>query len=133
MKIQIGKYTYTGREAIERAVAKLRAESDVQQAQLNLVGQWAREQLKLHQPYTHNIDVSCFPPDQMAQALAAKIAKDLWCARCSNPWPCRHIARLQQLREISRRHDVESLAELADTMNEMPAPERRAGQIDVGL
>lgn len=133
MKLIDGKYTITNPNAAQAAINRKNGEIAVMQAQLNLVGQWAREQLKLHQPYTHRLDISCANPENMVDILLDKIRKDLWCSLCSNPWPCKHIANLQLLRRLSHSQDLDSIQELVDRMGDRPEPAKRDGQLDVGL
>lgn len=133
MKIQHGRYTLTNKESIEQALKAQREKIALQQSQLNLIRQWAKDQLAIHQPYTTGIDLSCHEPAQLSTALAGRIGKELWCARCSNPWPCKHIAQLRLLRGAASNQNPEDLQVIADAMNAIPAPARREGQIDVAL
>lgn len=133
MKIQRGRYILTNKDQIEKLLDQQDAENALLRAQLNLVQQWAKDQLSIHQPYTRAIDLSCHQPDHLIGALGNKLKQDIWCARCSNPWPCKHIAQLRIVREIAGRNDLGTLADLAEKMKAFEPPVRRDGQIDVLL
>lgn len=133
MKVRHNGYIYQGKDSIERAMKRQSDTNGLQQKQLDLIREWARMQLALHQPRTHTVDLSCHDPKKLTVALSEKVSKDIWCSRCSNPWPCRHIESLRMLRDLASYNDVDSLGVIADAMSELPTPERQPGQIDVLL
>lgn len=133
MRIKRGRYILTNKDQIEKLLDQQDAENALLQAQLNLVQQWAKAQLAIHQPYTHGVDLSCHAPDKLVEALSNKVKRDIWCARCRNPWPCAHITQLRFVREAAGRNDLGTLKDLAEKMNAIEPPARTAGQIDVML
>lgn len=134
MRITHGRYILTNKQQIESELAQQDKKIELLRAQLNLAQQWTRAQLDLHQPYTHGLDISCHEPEKMQDALAAQILRNLWCSRCSNPWPCKHIGNLRLLRDVTGRvTDLADLREIADRLSAIEPPEPRKGQLDVGL
>jgi hypothetical protein len=136
MRIEHKRYILTNKFQIEAALADQANEIELLRSQLDLVQQFARDQLQMHQPYVHasDLDVSCAEPEQMKAKLAERLTKNIWCSRCSNPWPCGHIASLRILRDLGRRWSSrDDLKALAERMNKLPVPKKRDGQLDIGL
>jgi len=79
---------------------------------LNTIARWADAELHKHQPYTHDIDLTCHGPD-LKQALLKRMGEgrvgELWCATCRNPWPCQRIPGLRAVKRAAGRGDQEAL------------------------
>lgn len=136
MRIEHGRYILSSKDQIETTLKEQSEEIRILKAQLDLVGQFSRQQLNLHQPYVHasDLDVSCAKPSEMKATLAEKLTRNIWCSRCSNPWPCGHIAALRLLRDLSRRWSkMDDLKDLAEQLSRLPEPKKREGQLDIHM
>lgn len=124
------------KDDLERYNRKLAEENQIMRAQLDLVIQFARVELETHQPYFHasDLDLSCADPAEMKKILGEKIAKNAWCGRCRNPFPCRHIERLRIFRDLGRRYStLDDLKDVAKRLNDLPEIPKTDGQLDIGL
>jgi hypothetical protein len=136
VRIRHGRYILSSKEQIEATLEEQDEQIHLLRTQLELVRQFANHQLDLHQPYVHasDLDISCVEPSEMKAKLAEKLTRNIWCSRCSNPWPCAHIPALRLLRDLGRGwSNMSDLLALSDRISKLPVPKKREGQLEIGL
>lgn len=131
MRIEHGKYILTNKDAVRAALTEQSVKIENLQAQLNVAREWALEQLKLHMPSAHCLDLSIAGDgEHLKERFLEELGKNIYCSGCRTPWPCKRIDSLHLLREIvSRGANLEAAyLEVAEM-----AVDKRPGQIDVHL
>jgi len=134
MRIQDGRFTYTGREQIQKAMDnKDKTIADLR-SKLGTIAYYAEAQKELHKPYiSGTLDVSAHSTGHKADALCAQIKQNLWCSECGTTWPCNKIEAARLLQRFAQGHlDEEQEAEFKTKIRNM-APKEKTGQLEVHI
>ena len=132
MRIRDGRFTYTGREQIQKAMDGKDLKIQELRTRLEIVGEYAKRSLDLHVPYVSgHIDVSCSEHDTLADDLCEQVKRNVWCSECQKPWPCKKIEELRQLRSFV--HDAMDRQDEDDfkTRIRNMEPRQKKGQLDI--
>lgn len=134
MKIRDGRYTYTGKEQIEKAMERKEEQIEELRSRLGTVAYWAEAQRNLHLPYiSGTLDTSISPREKKTEHLCNQIARNLWCSECSTTWPCKYIDQLQELRHFVQGHLEESDEDDFKTKIRNMQPKEKRGQLNMHI
>ena len=132
MRIRDGRFTYTGREQIQKAMDNKDKTIAELRSKLGTIAYYAEAQKELHKPYiSGTLDVSAQATINKAESLCNQIKRNLWCSECSTSWPCRKIEEARILQRFAQGHLEEEQEEEFKTRIRNMVPKEKKGQLEV--